>query len=206
LRKRIKRVIETIPGKGMLAGRYNTASSKNISRYQRNFLSSFPVIELKGKKRAKFVVSRQTNVGRLTSHYLYESPVSIVLHRKSISKTNHDSMLLGRIDLGFEKEAVIVESIKGVKGSASELDRFKSMHKKHGLEFLVQVVEEQAKKTGFKEVKIRDPETLHAFNDLPLEHTLGEVNKIRQRMIELYKAVADARGYTRKGNFYVKEL
>lgn len=63
------------------------------------------------------------------------------------------------------------------------------------------------KKTGFVSVKIRAPETLQAYyyvekKGLPKE----EVEAIRKRMIALYERVAQARGFKRKGDFYIKEL
>jgi len=182
---------------------YSTATKRRVLKLGKTFFDSFPSLKLKGKKRIAYSVS-----GEIDKDYwslMDESPASISLRQSDVNLKKNK--VLTTVYLGFQKNNLIVEGIKGGRKVRSNLDVFSSIHKKNAFDFLFDLIEEHAKKTGFVSVKIRVPETLQAYyavgkKGLPEQ----EVEAIRKRMIALYERLAEARGFTRKGDFYVKEL
>ena len=115
--------------------------------------------------------------------------------------------------------------MQGIYGKQTELERFREMHGMPAFNYMIQAIEGHARKLGFEEVEIRVPETLN-FYHIPIismkkesairakyrskakaEKALErEREMVRRRMEALYKGIAKAMDYRRKGLFYVKRL
>jgi hypothetical protein len=114
---------------------------------------------------------------------------------------------IAHVKLGFESKAVIVEAMQGDKGRQPEFERFREMHGKPWANYLIEKLEEHAKKTGFKKVKIRVPESLYYYHYKEVDSKVKKKDReVQEEMEALYNSVAEAMGYRRKGNFFVKEL
>jgi hypothetical protein len=173
--------------------KYKSATSNTAQRLGRGFLESFERIEIKGKKRRIFVVS--------TSEAKFESDNSIALQTRGLETEKEEK--LAEVKLGFESNAVIVEAIQGFRGMQPELERFREMHGKPWANYLIEKVEKHAKKLDFSKVKIRIPESLYYYQ---YPYSSRKTREIREKMVNLYYGVAKARGYRRKGRFFVKRL
>jgi len=122
---------------------------------------------------------------------------------------------IGHISLGYSKNAVYIESVQGGFGKRKEQDQARQAIGEHWPNYLITLVEEEAKKQGFREIKIRVPESLYAYhhpssaiyapNSTPKEkrETLTEH---RTQMRTLYDTVATSLGYTRRGLVYIKKI
>jgi hypothetical protein len=193
---------------------YPTTSRKRIRKFGKRFIDSFPLIEFGVKKKKRFVVLMESE-GNFFS-LLDESPVSVVLQRnflepkKNTKGLNTDiagKVVVAKIYLGFEKRNVIVEGIKGGRNVKSHLDSFRGIHGRNAFGFLMELIEEHAKKTGFHSIKIRLPDTLQAYYYLDKKKLpKQEIERIRKRMWALYEGIARTRGYKKEKNFFVKSL
>ncbi len=176
------------------------------------FLQSFPRFSIRGIKRKRFSVSVST------CDFDYESPVSITLHLQDMSKAPNkktmkkEAQLLSEARLGFEKDSVKVEALQinsiledKIPEIRQWLDRFKSKTGKPWANFLVQKIEDQARKLGLKQVKITIPERLYYYQN-PFVKPGQTVKKIRKGMRELYYGVANAMDYRIEGDYFVKDL
>ena len=186
-----------------VAARYKSAYEENIKRFGKKFLKSFPRTNL-AKKGNRFVVSIK-EMGPVN-----ESSFSLTLEKELGKKTRLNQLTLGDARLGFEEEAVVVEALKGLSDydapqgitPLAELDRFRQYFGKPWANYLLEKIEEQARKNGFSKVKIRRPESLYFY-----WHTFRrEKKETRKTMRRLYGRVANEMGYKRKGIFFVKEL
>lgn len=192
------------PGEG---NRYRTACRETTEREGRSFLRGFPKRKVRGNKH-QFVVSAD-------SHFGIESTASILLEVDRAKKPAGGKEPIALAGVGFGKKDVVVEVMQGAKGSGQLLSEFRrAAQGTPALNYLVNRIEGQAKRLGFKKVKIRVPESLGNYWDPVINNEVlntkkensAERTRIRERMRELYKAVADAEGYMRKGDFYVKKL
>ena len=194
---------------------YASGGRTALNAFGRGFTESFPKILLKGKKGRKFSLRCATA--------RWESCWAAVLETVPVRGAG-TSTRVADVNLGFEREAVIVEAMHGHEKMQPWIERFREMHEKPVFNFVLERVEEHARLLGFKQVKIRVPESLWFFKspslfgnkmaklaritDLKEREKQGEKAKedIRRGMEALYKAVAKAMGYKRKGLFYVKRL
>jgi hypothetical protein len=165
------------------------------------------VLEVKGMKRRKFCVSVIAS--------RFESPVSVAVWlRDTIKKPEKTKFLpeaLAEARLSFEKNAVIVTALQGKRSKKNWLDRFKSITKYSWAEYLIERIEEHAKRNGFDKIKIVVPETLPYYKEPYIPLTVGlykgtTPEKIRASMKRLYDGVAKKMGYTKKGDYFIKEL
>jgi len=138
---------------------------------------------------------------------------------------------IAELNLGFEKNAVIIESMQGAGGKQAALDRLRQATGKPVINSMVELVEKHAKKCGFKQVKISRPENLfyYRFPEILGPYPDGEmrryiskwgtgrlmdfdgkigkkVREIREGMQRAYGAVAKSCGYRIGGNYFVKDL
>ncbi|MDO8647429.1 MAG: hypothetical protein Q7R70_03365 [Candidatus Diapherotrites archaeon] len=188
--------------------------------FGKKFLSTFPEIEVRGKKRKKFAL--------FLSRTDWESPVSIALNVQDVPKGSnlpgawHPRLMqskLAEAGLEFDKNSVIM-TLQGRQLTEREqkakplLDLFKNCSGKSWADFLVERVEEHARQLGFKQCKIREPSTL-VFYQTPVVSkpgssrrpaTDGEKLKIRQQMHKLYDGTALSHHYRKEGEFWVKDL
>ena len=158
----------------------------------------------------------------------HESPISVMIWAGGLP-------LIG-VDVTFKRDAVVVEAMKSIfPGKQADLDRFRQSRDVGGIpaiNYVLKKIEAHAHNTGFKQVKICVPESLKWYKkpeiigDYPkgdmsiywaakdpskIMHLLGpelknEIERIQGNMRKLYNAIANAEGYTRKGDFYVKKL
>lgn len=194
----------------------------NILLFGRPFLYtlSFAIV---GRKGNKFVIK----MGGLG----HESPIVIgVCPLKEAIEGEGWHSNIAELNLGFEKNAVIIESMQG-KGEQADLERFRQAVGKHAINSMVEFVERHAKECGFKQAKISRsenlfyywfPEILEGFSGeemrkyysawqtgklMDFEGKLGQkVREIREGMQRLYGAVAKNSGYRPEGNYFVKDL
>ena len=177
---------------------YMTGGIENARKFGLGFLKSFPSIGLKSKKRAKFFVFRDLSKGEASNE------IRLIEQKIASENERHFGSAIARIKIGFTKNSVIIEEMQGTKSTQPEVERFMEMHGKPAINYTIGLIEEHAKKHGFKAIKIRVPESLHYYQ---LHRGTGAANtKIRQNMKTLYNSVARAMGYRRKGGFFVKSL
>ena len=194
---------------------YPSGTKEALEQYGRGFADGFPKEVLRGKKGYRFVVC--CNRAR------WEAQRRAVLMIEPVKMTLGITRLV-ELNLGFEKDAVVVEAMRGKEEKQNWLERFREMHKAPGMNFVLRRVEGYAKKLGFKWIKVRNPKSLYFFvNSVISSKKMAKIYEIedgkkradahskekkaiRLRMETLYNAVADSEGYTRKGDFYVKRL
>ena len=200
--KRVQRKVRVKRGKKGLTQigiemRYDTARKKAMEEFGKRFTDQFPTKRLKGPKGTNFIVG--------LSKSKYESLLSVAI------TTNVSGVRLPTAEakLGFEKEAVVIEALQGNKGMKAELERFRQSkdnpQRMPGLNFLVATIEARAKEKGFKEIKIRVPESLHYYY-FPAGEASITPKENRRRMETIYERVAKTMGYKRKGLFFVKRF
>ncbi len=167
---------------------------RDIKRFGKLFITTFPRTIVKGRKRSQFVIC--------ASYFKrWESPVSITLAVEPVDKKGEQFRGMGTVGtlmLSFEKDAVIIRP-QGVILKQSYLERFREVNeqKMPWANFMAQLVERHAQKCGFEYVKIPTPETLAYF-----DKSAGT----KQRIKRLYEGIASSMGYKREGNFFVKNL
>ncbi len=200
--KGVQRKVRRTRGRRALSGiniekMYNTGRRSAMEKFGKAFTKGFPERKFKGTNDANFVVD--------LTRSSYESHLAISL----MTSVEGAKLPTTQAKLGFEENAVVIEAMQGNKGMKAELDRFRQSkdnpQRMPGPNFLVAVIEARAKEKGFKQVKIRVPESLHYYH-----HPVGEAalnpKEHRLRMEALYGRVAKAMGYRKKGMFFVKTL
>ena len=86
------------------------------------------------------------------------------------------------------------------------MNEFRRLSKKPVLNYLMEKLEKEARENGFKEIKIRIPETMYFYEFPNLENTNLTAEEIRLHMKTFYAKIANEHEYKRKGIFYVKSL
>ena len=179
---------------------------KAIKRFGKVFLTSFTRRIIPGKKRSRFVVSIIGTYG--------ESPTALAITVESTAKKQSDfvgAFTIGEASLLFEKNSVVIGELQGGKKSAKHLARFRTITGTLWADYLFDAIEEHARKCGFKEVKFSTPERVRPYRDPSVAKGFpGDMaerkEQIRMRMRKLYYGVANARGYKKIGDFFVKSL
>jgi hypothetical protein len=180
--------------------KYPTAVGRGGEKIGQQFIESFPKHVLKKRKRVFSIGIGPTK---------HESYLGLVIHLGS----KYRGQKIASVKLGFEKDAVVIESIQGIDKTKKDLDAFKNLAGMPWANYLLQQVEEHARKHGFKYVKIRRPETLDYYG-APMTESAefqtfdfgSETRAIREDMRKLYYSVAHAMKYKRMFPFFVKEL
>ncbi len=197
---------------------------RELRRYGKLFITSFPKIVLAGKKRSRFNIE--------IDYRLVGPRVKVVLKKELLGKANPafgmekkfkkelDAIArpeIARIMLGFEKRAIVIELMQGgydLKHKIeADLDRFRKMHGQQWASYLVETIERHAKKSGFRQVKIRDPTTTYWYKNPAIRDEIYNPatneqtkEKIRKNIKKLYEAVANELHYIKEGDFFIKEL
>ncbi|MDD3083717.1 MAG: hypothetical protein PHP82_01715 [Candidatus ainarchaeum sp.] len=185
-----------------LLGQYNSGREKNYYLYGKKFSESFP---------EKIIVFNKNKYKISCVNSLFEGQKEIQLEQFFDKKT---SIKTARLCIGFEKNTLVIESIQGTRGLNTHLNKFRRIEDKksgktkgeHAFNFLLQQIESHAKKQGFKEVKIRVPESLYSYWFPNLEKVGLNQKQIQTKMKILYEKVATSCKYVRKGNFFVKKI
>ena len=178
---------------GTKIGRYKSASEANIKKYGRNFYHSFVEKEILKTKSGGYSVFAKSSIG--------ESPMELAL--AFVSGSTHVPM--AHIRVGFEENAIVIESMKGAPGFKAEIKKFNQLSSKRTFDTILENMEAHARALGFKEAKIRIPESLFAYWGSK-QYGAVKSAQIKKEMGELYYWVARANGYKKKGLFLVKSL
>ncbi|MAG17853.1 MAG: hypothetical protein CL944_00055 [Candidatus Diapherotrites archaeon] len=160
---------------------------KDLLRFGRKFLLSFPEQIVRGKKRTRYVIGLSKGVN--------ES--NFVVGLRLESQTGERERNLGSVSLGFDKDSVIMIP-NGHFGEQPMLDRFKHITEKPWANYLVELIEEHARKNGFQQVKIPVPESLYYYKNPVNVDSERETEQVRRRMRTFYGNVARAMHYERK--------
>jgi hypothetical protein len=174
--------------------KYSTASSKAYLTHGRNFFGVFSTVKIQGRKEIYTISS---------TPFVIESPHGLELTYSS-TRGNKKSGSLGKVGLGFTKDALIIEVIQGKKGTSPEQDRFRQTPKvnTHWANYLLTLIEKQARELGFSEMKIRVPESLYSYHF----SSASDMKRVRKEMDAFYYTLATACGFKQKGLFFVKSL
>jgi len=195
----------------------------NIVKFGKNFMLSFP-FEIVGRKTNKFAI-RMGGLGHEAPVVIGVCPLKAAVEGKGYYRN------IVELNLGFERDAIVVESIQGKEGKQASLDRFRQAVGKPAVNSLLELVERHARRCGFKKAKIIRPENLFSYRFpelleikpdakmtryllqwhigklMEFEGRIGKkVREIREQMQRLYGAVAQNCGYRIEGNYFVKDL
>ena len=114
------------------------------------------------------------------------------------------------VGFGFKGRTIIMIP-QGKKPDINEprkvrqlLGRFQTATGKYPANYLVEAIEEHARRHGFKTAKIPIPESLYHYQNPYAKPE--EIPKIQERMRKMYAAIASAMGYRERGLYYVKKL
>ena len=111
------------------------------------------------------------------------------------------------VNIGFEKDSLIIESMQTIKRKRKYLNDFRRITGgKPALDCLLEEDELTAKRRGFKFVKIRSPESLYYYSVPVLMRTRLTEKQARRQMKILYQKIALRHGHKKMGLFYIKEL
>lgn len=102
------------------------------------------------------------------------------------------------LDWVLKKNAIIIEVIQGRKKGEYQRNVFRSLTKSNWPTVMLEQIEKNARECGFKEIKIRRPETLHAYQ--------LQTPKVKEQMRKLYYSIAKALGFRKKGPYFEKNL
>lgn len=191
-----------------VATAHETAKPKSLQRHGTVFIHTFPAAEVHAKKS-----TIKTILGTATMESAIELNI-LEMKGKNISAK-------ARAAIGFEKNAVVVESIQGLKPKP-EMNQLRRDLKTPWPNHLLHQIEAHARRCGFRYVKIRLPETLSYYKK-PLQFSTVEIGgevieyydnaspqqaeEIRKSMRLLYAQIAGANGYVSDGReFYVKRV
>lgn len=188
--------------KGMtMYGAVDRQAVESIERFGKPFITSFSTKTLSGKG-----VKFSTRLSKSEN----ESPIALSLN---YALAGGKRKRLAEARLSFEPESVIIEAIQG-RNSKEMISRFKGDSGMTWAEFLMQQVEENARKAGMSAVKIKRPERLESYKD-PFNEIIysgerfgaeKEVERIRDAMRALYYGLAKKLGYRKEEEYFVKTL
>jgi hypothetical protein len=182
--------------------RYATGRYDAYEKYGKSFFSSLPKHEYIGKKK-KFYLT--------TTNDSHEGFGAVYIR----STTDAGAASVGHISLGYSKNILYIEAIQGGYGKRKEQDQVRQLLNEHWPNYLVTLAEKEAKKQGFKQVRIRVPESLYAYHypSSAIYTPNASASEKRKTLIEhrtqmrtLYDTVATSMGYTRRGLVYIKKL
>ncbi|MFA4855068.1 MAG: hypothetical protein WC634_00590 [archaeon] len=166
---------------------FETAGEEKVRQYGSDFLASFRKVDFWGPKTGGcFTVLAGTSKN--------ESHHSIKLVK--------DGACLAEAKLGFGQGVVVIESLQGTQGLHKKLNEFRHNFRSPWANFLIQKVEEHARKCGFEWVAIRRPETLFYYDKPVRTASEKEKEEIRARMRLLYNNAANAMGYRKAGYYF----
>jgi hypothetical protein len=176
-----------------------------VLRFRRNFVSSLDKPVFKGGNGRNYSVNIHPHDAIHEAEYLLDVLASTMFQKT----TKPVSQRVGWLGIGFERNAVIIEVMQTCRHNSINrplLNEFRRLSKKPVLNYLLEQAEENARKNGFKQIKIRVPETLYYYEHLDMSHAVTNEEGVRLAMRRLYQKTAREEGYKRKGIFYVKDL
>lgn len=175
---------------------YHTTSFYNYENFGRNFFKEFKEKKINGKNKS-FNIEK----GRPTTSL--ESTHNILISIKE----NYFNKTISWVGIGFEKESLIIEVMQNNKYNDKKyFNDFRRTTKTQTLNYLLQTTEKHAKKLGFKQIKIRKPQTLYWFEDPSIKDTNLNQKQIKQNIKILYNRIAKKEGYKEEKFYYTKKL
>jgi hypothetical protein len=143
----------------------------------------------------------------------YESNLALAIFTGNSSKILEDK--IASISIGFDKthNALIIEAMQTHANEAREykkyLNEFHRTTKRQAIDYLLTQMEELSKLNGYREIRIRRPETLYYYHR-PASKTGqaygAEIDIIRTQMRKLYDTIAQKHGYKKEEYYYTKKL
>jgi len=169
--------------------------SKKGGSLMKSFLCGFAPIKIPGKRAKEYEA--------ILDFAAWESPLEVRLYEK-IKGGEELPKSLGTVKFGFEEDAITFLP-QGERGAWTESKRFESIKKEKWPNFLIGLLEERAKGCGYKTARIPVPETLY-FYKKPIVVKGRTPEQAREQMKKFLEGIADAMGYEKEGNFFVKNL
>lgn len=182
--------------------RYPSGSVANYKKY--------------GKKFVKLFMTRQADATRVIQTDKEKFGVNLAFNGHEshcVITLTYNSLLSGErylphkiadLKIGFEESTLIVEAMQTDKNRRVHLNRFRNATKgTPPLDFMLHEAEKTARRLGFREIKIRKPETLYYYH-LPVSTQKDSV--VQHHMKVLYGRIARANGFSEEEFFYVKKL
>jgi hypothetical protein len=182
--------------------RYRTGKYEAYEKYGKALFSALPKHEYIEKKK-KFYLT--------TTNDSHEGFGAIYIR----STTDAGAASVGHISLGYSKNILYIEAIQGGYGKRKEQDQVRQVIGEHWPNYLVGLAEREAKKQGFKQVRIRVPESLYAYHhpSSAIYTPNSSASERRKTLVEhrtqmrtLYDTVATSMCYTRRGLVYIKKI
>lgn len=196
--------------------KYQKVSSAAIAQFGRPFLGSFNTLHFYFKNQ-KFEVGLRRVAG--------ESRAGITI---SIPEQFVGPTAVGFVKLGFDRGAILIESIQGKKGKSRLLNLFEKAVKMPWPKVVVKKIEAVGRRMGYTEIRFRDVETIYSYqdphvyaerrkeflekhpeyrekNETELEQLIR--NEIRKEMRQFYKKLYTPLGFTnQRADYWIKKL
>ncbi|MDO8624578.1 MAG: hypothetical protein Q7R47_00725 [Candidatus Diapherotrites archaeon] len=172
---------------------FKTTIYKNISRFGNRFLETFPRQVFTAPNGRSYTIDR--DLGQ------HESRESITISVTKVQRPRE----LAWARIGFKRGVVIVEAMQTEKAGTKYLNEFRRIAKKQALDKILEEIEAHAKQMGYRELRVRRPETLFYYQR-PLERTGRTGRQTRAGMRLLYDKIAANNQYKKGLFFYVKKL
>jgi len=193
--KRLAQTKRFAEGRG--GGRYGSASSESYKRYGREMLEGMPHRVFFGAAGRSYKIN--WNAFSIESNNAVEIVAGLPAQKGRVERS------IAMVSVGFEKNAVIIEAMQANINAKTLLNEFRRAAKEKPLDKILQELEEISRKKGFRQVKIRRPETLDYF-EKPVNRLNMTTKQTRRQMKILYQRVALHNGYAPERFFYVKRL
>ncbi len=171
-------------------GEGRDASPKSILKYGRNFLREFGSKKLAGGK-IKAVLSAGS----------HESPVYISF----LNYENKHPMQVALAKMGFTKNRVVIESIQGAAGKL-QTAHLNELLNEPWPNAMIRMVEEHARKHGFKKIILREPNNMYWYRNPFTGHEPSsamheeKADKIRMQIKGFYAQVAKKNGFAKNAD------
>lgn len=157
-------------------GRKPTAQPRNIYRHGATFIRTF---QRKNIAEGKFYVELSPST--------HESPVAATVYAQNGSS-------LGRVKIGFNSNAVIVEFLKGDSNKLAN-EQFKKMMNAPWPHIVIKMIENHAREQGYQYILFRRPETTEVYErpttgfEDAARHDM-KVDETRREMLRLWGITA----------------
>ncbi len=174
-------------------------------KFGKKFIESFDVINLSSKRNYRIDLTTSS----------WEAPLAVTIY--SSQKRDDPHGPLGQRDfeikIGFAKNIVHIKAIQGTKGKIKSIKQLEGIVGMPVPNYLLTIIEEHAKRQGYKKVIMDLPESLIYFKNPSLgtgilknNEYYKEKESIQKRMIMMYRSLASSMGYKHVGERFEKSL
>jgi hypothetical protein len=173
--------------------------------YGKKFIHNFNPIPIKGKR--SYIV----DIGVSS----YEAPLAIAVYSSSRKDTPRGPMGSKdfEIKIGFGPKTIHIKAIQGTRGRIKSIKTLEGIVGMPVPNYLLTIIEEHAKRQGYKKVIMDLPESLIYFKNPSLgtgilknNEYYKEKESIQKRMIMMYHSLASSMGYKHVGERFEKSL